>query len=212
VWGRELRCSRELGIQESIARTRLMDSGSGELQGNLSLRPLGGVWKRSLDVVLAGMALLLLMPLMGVAATLLRLLMEGSIILSEPLIGRGGRIFSAYKFRTPLASPETTSRWVNNVAGTLRDCSLDKLPRLFNVLCGQMSLVGPRPRAAAELSDYFAQPVECLRARPGLISSHHKDIDFDRYYVSHWSMGLDLALLTKAILAIRSADMRTFTA
>ena len=208
-------------MQESTARLRL-DSESGELQSKLSLPPLGGLWKRAVDVAMAGIALLVLMPLMVITATLIRLLTEESIIRSEPLIGRGGRIFAAYKFRIPVASPETTSRWASHLAGALRVSSLDKLPQMFNILCGQMSLVGPRPRAAAELSDYFAQAPECLLARPGLISiwqkdnpalsSHHKEIEFDRYYVSNWSMGLDLALLTKTMLAIRSADMRTLTA
>jgi lipopolysaccharide/colanic/teichoic acid biosynthesis glycosyltransferase len=87
---------------------------------------------------------------------------------------------------------------------------------IANVIRGYMSLIGPRPRPAAEFSDYFTQEQECLRARPGFISiwqsyypaltDQHAEIALDRQYVCNWSARLDFALLCNAIFAIRRAD------
>jgi len=142
-------------------------------------------------------------------------LTEDPIFRSERLIGRGGRIFVGYRFRIPVA--ETTSPyWVGGAVEALRASSLDKLPQLFNVIRGDMSLVGPWPRATAEFSDYFAQAPECLVARPGFINiqesynpaftDRQTEIVLDRHYVRNWSARLDFLLLSKAIFAIRHAD------
>jgi len=157
---------------------------------------------------MAGMVLLVLTPLILATATLIRFLTEKPIILCEQLIGLRGRTFIGYRFRIPVAK-ETNSRWASGVADALRTSSLDKLPQLFNVVRGDMSLVGPRPRVAAEFSDYFAQAPECLIARPGFISIRQSrnaalsdqltEISLDRHYVSTWSAWLDFGLLGRAI-------------
>src|SRR5262245_61868026 len=139
-------------MRDTIAGLR-PNSASRVLDENVSL-PLGGASKRAFDVVIAGVALLLLMPLMLATAILVRLFTKESIILCERLIGLRGRTFVGYRFRIPVAK-ETSSR-ASGVAGALRASSLDELPQLVNVIRGDMSLIGPRPRAAAELSDYFA--------------------------------------------------------
>ncbi len=149
-------------------------------------------------------------------AVLIRLLSADSAILCERLIGRGGRTFVGYKFRIPTGDVNSSSHWVERVAEALHASGLDQLPRLLNVIRGEMSLIGPRPRAAAEFGTYFVQAPECLLARPGLISlwptcnrpfsEHRTEIALDRYYVSNWSMGLDFVLLGKTILAIQRDD------
>jgi exopolysaccharide production protein ExoY len=202
-------------MRESIARLRT-DSANRVVAEYLRYPPLGGAWKRACDVAIAGLALLVLMPLMLATAVLIRLLTEGSIFLSERLIGRGGRIFLGYRFRMPVAKSETASRWANHILKSVRASSLDQLPQLINVIRGDMSLVGPRPRSAAECSDYLTREQECLRARPGFISiwqsyypavlDEHAEIELDRHYVCNWSARLDFALLCKAIFAIRRAD------
>jgi lipopolysaccharide/colanic/teichoic acid biosynthesis glycosyltransferase len=164
---------------------------------------------------MAGLALLVLMPLMLATAVLIRLLTEESIFLSKRLIGRAGMTFVGYRFRVPVAK-ETTSRWASVDAESLRASSLDKLPQLFNVIRGDMCLVGPRPRAAAEFSDYFTQAPECLLARPGIIGLWQRDdpalrdqqaeIVLDRHYVCNWSARLDFVLLGKALFSIRRLD------
>ena len=202
-------------MRDSIVRSG-RESARRVLAANSTLRPVGGLWKRAFDIATAGMALLVLMPLMLATAGLLRLLTAESVILCEHLIGRGGRAFVGYKFRMPTANGASSSDWVERVAEALRSASLDQLPRLFNVLRGDMSLIGPRPRAAIEIGSYFAQAPECLLARPGLISlwptchrvfsAHRTEIALDRYYVSNWSMALDFALLGKTILASQRDD------
>src|SRR5262245_21050825 len=138
------------------------------------------------------------MPLIMLTAILVRLLTKESVILYERLIGCRSRIFVGYKFRVPVGCGLLAS----NVAEALSRTELDQLPRFLNVV----RLIGPRPRAAAESYDYFAQAPECLRARPGLIRIWQNDVPnqqaelaVDRCYVSTWSLRLDLALLLAAI-------------
>src|SRR5262245_2826171 len=140
-------------------------------------------------------------------AIIVSILTGKSIILCERLIGLRGRTFVAYRFRIPVVK-ETSSRWANGFAVALHALSLDKLPQLFNVLRGDMSLVGPRPRAEPEFGYYVAHAAECLLARPGFIGVGERydpardqqiEIVLDRYYVRNWSARLDFELLRKAI-------------
>ena len=209
--------TREKNMQESMARPRL-DCASRQLEQHLRLPPLGGAWKRAIDLAMAGAALVLLMPLMLMTAAIIRLLTRDSIVLSERLIGRGGRTFVGYRFRVPAVAATGSGRFVERVAEALSRSRLETLPQFFNVMRGDMSLIGPRARAAAEFGDYFTQAPECQFARPGLISigetyradlrEQPTEIALDRHYVSHWSMGLDFALLGKAVFSIQR-DGRT---
>jgi len=212
-WGRELRV-RGACMQELVSRSRL--DSAGRVEDGSSLPPLGGPWKRAFDVAMASVALIALMPLMLATAAIVRLLTEKSTILTERLIGRKGRTFVGYRFRIPVGRTESSSAWAQRVAEALHRSRLDQLPRFFNVIRGDMSLIGPRPRAAVEFGVYFARAPECLLARPGLISigqsfgrafgDHRAEIALDRYYVSHWSIGLDLALLGKSIVSDHRDD------
>jgi lipopolysaccharide/colanic/teichoic acid biosynthesis glycosyltransferase len=200
---------------EEISRHR-MDSASCVLTDYASLPPLGGPWKRAIDVAMAAVALVVLMPLILATAALIRFLTQESILLSERLIGRGGRTFVGYRFRLPAAPAQGTSQYLECVAAAVSRSSLDKLPQFINVMRGDMSLIGPRPRAAAEFGDYLARAPECQLARPGLISigetygaalgEPRTEIALERYYVSHWSMGLDFVLLGKAIFCNHHRD------
>ena len=164
---------------------------------------------------MAGIGLLVLMPIMLVTAVLIRLLVGEPVILPEDMIGFGGRVFVAYKFRTKVGNA-SANLWAEYLVEALRRSSLDKLPQLFNVIRGDMSLVGPRPRAADELLHCFTQAPECLLARPGLTGmwqvygrnrdNHRTETALDRYYVRHWSMRLDFALLNNAISASHHED------
>src|SRR5262245_30264790 len=154
-------------MHDSIARSRI-NSATKVLEGHSGLHPLGGTWKRAFDIAMAALALLALMPLMLATAVLVRLLTEDYVILCEHLFGRGGWPLSGYKSRIPTNTDN--SYWAERVAEALQDSGLDRLPQLFNVIWGDMSLVGPRPRGAAEFGTYFAEAPECLLARPGLIT------------------------------------------
>jgi lipopolysaccharide/colanic/teichoic acid biosynthesis glycosyltransferase len=100
VCGDVSRGSRGLKMQEWIARPRL-DGASRRLEQQSCLPPLGGAGKRAIDVATAGAALFLLLPLMLATAVIIRLLTRDSIVLSEHLMGRGGRTFVGYRFRVP---------------------------------------------------------------------------------------------------------------
>jgi exopolysaccharide production protein ExoY len=196
---------------------------------------IGGLPKRAIDITVALIALVLVTPIMLAVAALIRIFMAGPIILTQERIGLGGRTFACYKFRTMVgnaergldqqiassqqsadARQETRKREDDprgeRLGGALRRSSLDELPQLFNVLRGDMSLVGPLPIAADKLERYRARAPECFLARPGLTgmsqatgrnrSSRSMRIALDRYYVRHWSMCLDLVLLIKTIPAV----------
>ena len=179
-------------------------------------QPLGGRPKRMMDVVLASLALVLLAPIMLMAAGLVRLVMGGPAIFAHKRVGFGGRTFACYKFRTTAVDGEQVLRRhlaidprVDCLGNILRTSGLDELPQLFNVLRGDMSLVGPRPAAPEEIEHYGRHAQACFRARPGLtglwrVSGRNRAgyaarIARDLCYARRWSLRLDLALLTKTI-------------
>jgi exopolysaccharide production protein ExoY len=201
-------------MRESIVRLRPYSGRGG--RNCSSLPSLGGAWKRAIDVMVAGVALVVLTPIMLMTAVLIRLLTEEPIIHCERLIGLGGRTFVGYQFRIPATNAESAIGSAACLAEGLRRSSFDQLPRLLNVMRGDMSLVGPRPRAAAEFGDYFARAPECLLARPGFISigqscrlaygDQRAEVALDRHYVRNWSIWLDFALLITAISATHCDD------
>ena len=148
--------------------------------------------KRFFDLVLASLLFILALPIMGIIALAIKLDSEGPIFFTHERVGRGGRTFRIYKFRTMhqnaeerlslylAQDPEKRRKWhiyrkldddprVTRVGRILRRFSLDELPQLVNVLKGDMSLVGPRPAMAEELKTYYAGKVHFyLAVRPGL--------------------------------------------
>jgi exopolysaccharide production protein ExoY len=155
------------------------------------LGPLGGWPKRTMDVVIALIALLLAAPVMLVVAALIRVIGGGPALFSQSRVGFDGKPFACYKFRTMCINadqvlreylarnPESAMEWESNrklkrdprvtfFGLMLRKSSLDELPQLFNILRGDMSCVGPRPIVADELQRYGACAGEYLRTRPGL--------------------------------------------
>ncbi len=202
-------------------------------------QPLGGLPKRMMDVVLASLALVLLAPIMLMVAGLVRLVMGGPAIFAHKRVGFGGRTFGCYKFRTTVVDgeqvlrrrlatdPDAAKEWrerlrlrndprVDCLGNILRTSGLDELPQLFNVLRGDMSLVGPRPVVPEEIERYGRHAQACFRARPGLTglwrvsgrnrASYAARIARDLYYARHWSLWLDLALLIKTIPAVMNFD------
>ena len=159
--------------------------------GRGSLCPLGGLWKRTLDLLVASTALILFSPVMLAVALLIFATDGRPIIYSQKRIGFGGKPFDCYKFRTMVRNsdamlrrhlaenPEAADEWsrtqklrkdprITTVGHFLRKSSLDELPQLFNVVRGEMSCVGPRPVVADELRRYGAEGEQYLKARPGI--------------------------------------------
>lgn len=153
--------------------------------------PLGGSLKRTLDIFIAGLAILLLSPLLALIALLIRLTMGRPIVFSHTRIGYGGQRFACMKFRTMvkdgdavlnqhlLGNSAARAEWqrdrklrndprVTRLGRLLRRSSMDELPQLFNVLLGDMSCVGPRPIVDDEAVRYGRAKTEYLSARPGM--------------------------------------------
>jgi Undecaprenyl-phosphate galactose phosphotransferase WbaP len=169
--------------------------------------------KRVFDTLAAGLLLLLLSPLLGVLALWVRR-DGGPAVFAHPRMGKQGRVFNCYKFRTMVVDaeqqleqllqqrPELRRQWqrerklrqdprVSPVGRLLRRTSLDELPQLINVLRGEMSLVGPRPVVRAELQRYGDEVGYYLMVRPGMTGlwqvSGRNDVDYDtRVYLDTW--------------------------
>jgi len=202
-------------------------------------RPVGGVPKRCMDIVVSLVMLVTLAPIMLVVAAIIRLTLGGPVIFAQPRIGYGGRGFTCYKFRSMatnadevlrqhLASnPAAAKEWnetrkllddprVGCLGNVLRKSSIDELPQLFNVLLGDMSLVGPRPVVPDELAKYGRYATTYCEVRPGITGlwqtsgrnrlSYRARIARDSYYARHWSLWLDVVLLLKTIPALVNFD------
>jgi sugar transferase EpsL len=174
--------------------------------------------KRAVDILLAGIALILLMPFLFVIAVLIRMTMGKPILFVQERPGRHGRIFRIYKFRTmhdlvgPKGRPLPDEARISRIGRFLRTASLDELPELLNVLRGDMSLVGPRPLRVEYLELYTRQQARRHEVRPGITGwaqvngrnavSWEKRFEFDVWYVDHWTLGLDLRILGRTALKV----------
>lgn len=188
--------------------------------------------KRSLDVVLASLLLILTAPLLLAAMALIRLTSPGPAIFRQPRIGFRCRTFSMLKLRTMVeGAAEHEEELARNLEGTffklegdpritrlgrfLRRSSIDELPQLVNVLQGDMSLVGPRPLLVRDFERYPKQTqLRRFSRLPGLTglwqvsgrseTSDRQRIRLDLEYVDRWSLGLDLRILLRTLPAVLS--------
>ncbi len=174
--------------------------------------------KRAIDVVGSLCGLVLFSPILAVTALAI-LATEGRPILFRHVRpGRGGKPFTMFKFRTmrPLRPGEvmyqTDDRRVTRLGRFLRVTSLDEVPELWNVLRGDMSLVGPRPLLMEYLDDYTPEERRRHDARPGMtgwavVNGRHalkfrERLKLDVWYVDHWSLWLDLRILAMTVVQV----------
>lgn len=205
-----------------------------ELQQSL-LRPSRRLLKRVLDILLVLAGSVVVVPLILVVTLLVRCSSRGPIFYSQQRVGRGGRAFSIWKFRTMRTDAEQIlakvlaedaerrAEWerdhklrrdprVTLIGNLLRQTSLDELPQIWNVLIGQMSLVGPRPVTEAEAFRYREQWDIYLRVRPGLTglwqvsrtaqTTYDQRVAMDVYYIHNWSPWFDLIILGRTCRAV----------
>jgi putative colanic acid biosynthesis UDP-glucose lipid carrier transferase len=191
--------------------------------------------KRTLDVALSTLALLVLLPLLVLVAAAIVVESGGPVIFRQRRSGLNGRPFVIYKFRTmsvaedgpSLRQAQANDARVTRVGRLLRFLSIDELPQLVNVLRGEMSVVGPRPHALDQDAQWSAiEPAynERFRARPGLTGLAQvrgyrglvrsdecvrKRVAADREYVDGWSLRTDLAIILRTV-PLLLGDARAF--
>ena len=193
------------------------------------------VVKRLFETTLSFLGLVALSPVFLVIAVLVKMTSKGPVFYAQKRVGKGGRVFNFYKFRsmvinadeikkTLMAKNEATGPVfkmkhdprITRVGRFIRKYSLDELPQLFNVLKNDMSLVGPRPPIPEEVKKYKRWQTQRLSIQPGITciwqTSGRSRIGFedwvrmDIHYIRNWSLWLDIKLLFKTIKTVVTAD------
>jgi lipopolysaccharide/colanic/teichoic acid biosynthesis glycosyltransferase len=171
---------------------------------------------RALDVVIAGLLLLLASPLLALAAVAIRLESRGPVFYRQQRVGRDGESFELWKLRTMVPGAESMGAGIYIVEGDtritrvgrlLRRFSLDELPNLINVIRGEMAIVGPRPTVQEQVDRYTERQRRRLEVKPGITGWAQINgrtslpwpdrIELDVWYVEHRSLRLDIRILMK---------------
>jgi sugar transferase EpsL len=169
------------------------------------------ILKRLIDLILVIPGLILISPILALVAVICRITQGSPILFQQKRPGYHGKIFTLYKFRTMCSPsrmddvPLPDSRRMTRLGRFLRSTSLDELPELFNILKGDMSLVGPRPLLIAYLNRYSTEQARRHDVMPGLTGwaqvngrnalSWEDKFQLDLWYVDHWSVWLDIKIL-----------------
>lgn len=191
--------------------------------------------KRLIDLVIGLTALVALSPMLVIIAALIKLDSRGPVFYSAPRAGRKGQLFRCFKFRTMVHNADELKRdlrhrnqragpffkiscdpRITRVGRYLRRYSLDELPQLWNVVIGEMSLVGPRPHPQDDMAGYEIDHLARLDATPGITGlwqitarrdpSFHRGMELDREYIRRWSLALDARILLKTLRAVVSGS------
>lgn len=206
-----------------------------EIKNNLS-NPLTYITKRIIDYIFGLIIFVLISPLMVLISLIIKFSTEGPVIYSHKRIGKKGKEFNCYKFRTMYIDadeklkeilakdPEKKKEWetywklkddprVTRIGNFLRKTSLDELPQIFNVLKGEMSLVGPRPVIQKEIDEYYKEnSYYYFMVPPGITglwqvsgrseTSYEYRVSLDSWYVKNWNLWLDIVILLKTVKAV----------
>jgi Undecaprenyl-phosphate galactose phosphotransferase WbaP len=198
-------------------------------------RPRNRLIKRLFDIVVAASLVIPAIPMIGVIALAIILETHGPVFFVHTRLGKGRRPFRLWKLRSMRADadevlgrhlaqhPELLTEWnethklkndprITRVGRWLRRSSLDELPQLWNVLCGTMSMIGPRPIVEEEIPKYGPALQRYERVQPGLTGlwqvsgrtdlSYRRRIDLDTEYIRHWSLWLDLKILWRTVRVV----------
>jgi exopolysaccharide biosynthesis polyprenyl glycosylphosphotransferase len=224
-------------FQLSLSKVDVNDLGGIPLVGvrEVSIGQGALLIKRGMDILLAALALTLGAPVALLIALAIRLDSPGPIIFRQTRVGKGGKLFKIYKFRSMRAGAEDemeSLRELDEIDGItfkirrdprmtrlgrfLRRTSLDELPQFWNVLRGDMSVVGPRPNIPSEVAEYKEWQKQRLEVPPGLTGlwqvSGRSLLSFDEtalldiYYIENWSLWLDFRILLRTIPTVLSGE------
>jgi Undecaprenyl-phosphate galactose phosphotransferase WbaP len=191
--------------------------------------------KRAVDLALCSVGSVVVLPLCALLAICIKLDSRGPVLYGQRRIGRGGRFFTAWKFRSMVVdadralarhlerNPALRREWerdhklkndprVTRIGRLLRKTSMDELPQLWNVLMGDMSLVGPRPIVEKEVPKYGRSFDLYARVNGGITglwqvsgrndTSYDERVQLDRFYVRNWSVWLDFCILFRTIAVV----------
>ena len=188
----------------------------------------GNFLKRTVDIIFSSLALVLLSPLLLLIAAAIKLDSRGPVLYASERIGKKGRVFHCFKFRTMVRDAEkrradimhmnerdgvlfkiTNDPRITRIGRVLRKYSLDELPQFLNVLLGDMSVVGPRPPIASEVREYKLSHLRRLDVKPGITGlwqvQGRQDPSFGSYvsldvtYIENWSIWLDFKIIVRTI-------------
>jgi lipopolysaccharide/colanic/teichoic acid biosynthesis glycosyltransferase len=180
-------------------------------------RALGGV-QRAFDLLIAGIGSVASAPLVAVLAIAIRLESPGDPIYRQTRVGKDGALFEIFKLRTMVRGAEFTGAGlaiqegddrITRIGAWLRRYSLDELPNLWNIVRGEMSIIGPRPTLSAQVEQYTERQRLRLAVKPGLTGwaqvngraslPWSERIELDIWYVEHRSLALDLRILARTV-------------
>ena len=194
--------------------------------------------KRTFDFIISGLSLILLSPIFLLIAVLIKFDSKGKVFYKHKRIGKNGEYIYLYKFRSMysdskerlekmLEDPKIRKEWEENykldndpritkIGSILRKTSLDELPQLFNILVGDMSIVGPRPIIDDEIKKYGSNKDKLLSVTPGLTgwwacngrscTSYEDRMKLELYYVDHRSVLLDIKVIIKTAISVIKRD------
>lgn len=189
------------------------------------------ICKRTIDIIGAGLGLILLSPIIAIIACAVKVTSRGPIFFSQKRVGKNGELFEMYKFRSMVVNAEELKEKleeqnemsgpmfkikddprVTKVGKFIRKTSIDELPQLWNVLKGDMSLVGPRPSLPKEVEQFDNWMFKRLSVRPGLTCywqvSGRNNIDFEDWmkldcrYVDERNLWIDIKLIFKTVFVL----------
>lgn len=189
------------------------------------------ICKRTIDIIGAGLGLILLSPIIAIVACAVKFTSQGPVFFSQKRVGKNGELFEMYKFRSMVVNAEELKEKLedqNEMSGPMfkmkddprvtkigkfiRKTSIDELPQLWNVLKGDMSLVGPRPSLPKEVEQFDSWMFKRLIVRPGLTCywqvSGRNNIDFEDWmkldvkYVEERNLWIDIKLIFKTVFVL----------
>jgi exopolysaccharide production protein ExoY len=197
------------------------------------------VLTRTMDLCIAVSAIAVLLPFLLLIILALKLTSPGPVLFAHRRVGQGGRVFPSYKFRSMVVNsaqvleqhlaecPEAREEWardqklrndprVTPIGRLLRRSSLDEVPQIFNVLLGQMSMVGPRPIVEGEVVRYRQYIVDYMNVKPGITglwqisgrnnTTYRRRVALDTAYARSRNIALDIAIMVRTIPAVLSGS------
>lgn len=190
------------------------------------------IFKRFMDIILSLFAILIIWPVLFVISLMIKLDSKGNVIYKQSRLGKNGKVFTIYKFRTMVSNADEVMKnftkeqkeefekffklendpRITRMGNFLRKTSLDELPQVFNILLGDMSIIDPRPVVLKEIDKFGNLKDEYLSIRPGLTgwwacngrsdTTYDERIELEMFYIRNLSFKLDVKCLIRTIMAV----------